>query len=165
VSTVLDAGGAHSKPATTTGAVGSRVGLVDFVPYVVVGVFLGVVLLKSEVIFWSRINEMFRFQSFHMYGVLGSALFTALVSVRLMQRAGLRDRSGEPVALAPKELGSGRRYWIGGALFGVGWALCGACPGPLFALMGSGETVFIVIAFAALAGTWAYGYLRPRLPH
>jgi uncharacterized membrane protein YedE/YeeE len=134
-------------------------------PYVVVGIFLGVVLVKSQVIYWGRIQEMFRFQSFHMYGVLGSGLVTAFVSLRLLTRVGARARNGEPVALAPKAFGTGRRYWIGGSVFGAGWALCGACPGPLFALMGSGETVYVITAIATLAGTWTYGALRPHLPH
>lgn len=134
-------------------------------PYALAGVFLGVVLVKSEVIYWSRIQEMFRFQSFHMYGVLGSAFVTAFLSFRLLRRAGASALTGERIALPPKELGSGRRYWIGGGVFGAGWALCGACPGPLFALIGSGVTVYAVTALAALAGTWTYGTLRPRLPH
>jgi len=134
-------------------------------PYVVAGMMLGIVLVKSEVIYWYRIQEMFRFQSFLMYGVLGSAFVTAFVSTQLLTRLGARARTGERVALAPKELGTGHRYWIGGSIFGAGWALCGACPGPLFALMGSGISVYSVTAIAALSGTWTYGYLRPRLPH
>jgi uncharacterized membrane protein YedE/YeeE len=122
-------------------------------------------MVKSEVIFWYRIYEMFRFESFHMYGVLGSAFLTALLSLRVLQRLGARSRIGETVALAPKAMQRGHRYWLGGAMFGTGWALCGACPGPLFALIGSGRTVYVVIAIAALAGTWTYGVLRPRLPH
>jgi uncharacterized membrane protein YedE/YeeE len=133
--------------------------------YALVGVLLGVVLFKSEVIFWQRINEMFRFQSFHMYGVLGSALVTAFVSLRLLGRFQPKARTGETIALAPKEMKTGHRYWLGGSIFGAGWALCGACPGPLFALMGSGISVYVVTAAAALAGTWTYGALRPRLPH
>jgi len=144
---------------------GAPVTLHSLAPYVIAGMLLGIVLVKSEVIYWVRIQEMFRFQSFHMYGVLGSAFATAFLSLQLLTRLNARARTGEPVALAPKELGNGSRYWIGGSLFGAGWALCGACPGPLFALMGSGITVYSVTAIAALGGTWTYGYLRPRLPH
>ena len=137
----------------------------SLIPYGVVGMVLGVVLFKSEVIFWQRIHEMFLFQSFHMYGVLGSALVTAFLSLQLLTRLGVRGRTGERVALAPKEMAPGHRYWIGGSLFGAGWALCGACPGPLFALIGSGATVYVVTAIAALAGTFTYGLARPHLPH
>jgi uncharacterized membrane protein YedE/YeeE len=139
--------------------------MTGLVPYAAVGLLLGVVMVKSEVVFWYRINEMFRFESFHMYGVLGSALVTAFVSLQLLKRLNARSRTGETVALAPKEMKRGNRYWIGGAIFGTGWALCGACPGPLFALIGSGRTVYVVTAIAALAGTYTYGVLRPHLPH
>ena len=133
--------------------------------YLGVGIVFGLVLLKSEVIFWGRIQEMFRFESFHMYGVLGSALVTAFLSVRVLKWFGTRARNGEVIALAPKSMERGHRYWIGGGIFGIGWALCGACPGPMFALMGSGATVFAATGVATLAGTWTYGVLRPRLPH
>src|SRR5687768_456209 len=134
-------------------------------PYVLVGIALGIVMVKSEVIFWQRIHEMFRFESFHMYGVLGSAFATAFLSLRLLRIVGARSRAGEPVALEPKSMNPGHRYWLGGATFGAGWALCGACPGPLFALIGSGRSVHVVTLMAALVGTWTYGFLRPRLPH
>ena len=134
-------------------------------PYAFVGLALGVVMVKSEVVFWYRIHEMFRFESFHMYGVLGSAFVTAFLSLQLLRRFNARSRAGEAVALVPKEMKQGHRYWIGGAIFGTGWALCGACPGPLFALIGSGRTVYVVTAMAALAGTYTYGSLRQRLPH
>jgi hypothetical protein len=125
----------------------------------------GVVLIKGEVVSWYRIQEMFRFQAFHMYGILGSASVTAFLSLRVLHALSAASRTGERISLTPKEFGTGRRYWIGGSMFGVGWALCGACPGPLFALIGSGATVFLVTALAALTGTWMYAYLRPRLPH
>lgn len=157
----LGSGGADSPSQATDRAPTIR----ELTPYAAVGVFLGIVLVKSEAISWYRIHEMFRFQSFHMYGLLGSASFTAFVSVWLLQRAGVRSASGEAIALAPKTMGSGARYWIGGAIFGIGWALSGACPGPVFALIGSGATVYLVVVAAALAGAWTYGYLRPRLPH
>lgn len=134
-------------------------------PYFALGVFFGVVLTKSEVVSWYRIQEMFRFQSFHMYGIIGSALALALASVALLRRVRARTLSGEEIALPPKEIGRGHRYWIGGTIFGLGWALTGACPGPLFALVGAGATTFTVAIGAALAGTWVYGALRPKLPH
>ena len=130
-----------------------------------VGVLFGVLLVKSEVVSWYRIQEMFRFQSFHMYGILGSAMLTALISVQVLRRLGAQALTGERISIPPKVLGRGYRYWIGGMVFGAGWALTGACPGPLFALIGSGATVFVITAIAALVGTWTYGYLRPRLPH
>ena len=133
--------------------------------YVLLGIVFGVVLTKSEVVSWFRIQEMFRFQSFHMYGVIGSALAVAAISIALMRRLRVRTLTGEAIAIAPKAFGTGRRYWIGGTVFGLGWALTGACPGPLVALIGSGATVFVVAVLAAVAGTWLYGALRPRLAH
>jgi len=135
------------------------------VPYLLAGTVFGVILVKAEIVSWYRIQEMFRFQSFHMYGVIGSGWLTALVSLQVLKRLKVRARTGEPIALPPKSLGSGSRYWIGGAIFGVGWALTGACPGPLFALVGSGSTVYVVTGVSALVGTWTYGWLRERLPH
>jgi uncharacterized membrane protein YedE/YeeE len=133
--------------------------------YVFLGIVFGVVLTKSEVVSWFRIQEMFRFQSFHMYGVIGSAIVVAANSLALIRRLGVRALTGEEIALAPKEFGTGRRYWIGGTVFGLGWALTGACPGPLVALIGSGATVFVVAVLGAVAGTWLYGVLRQHLPH
>jgi uncharacterized membrane protein YedE/YeeE len=128
-------------------------------------VAFGIVLVKAEVVSWYRIQEMFRFQSFHMYGVLGSAMLTALISLEILKRTGARALTGESIAVPSKHLGTGSRYWIGGVIFGAGWALTGACPGPLFALIGSGATVYIAVGLAALVGTWTYGLLRPHLPH
>jgi uncharacterized protein len=134
-------------------------------PYFLLGIVFGVVLTKSEVVSWFRIQEMFRFQAFHMYGVIGSALAVAMISVALIKRHEARALTGEEIAMAPKEFGTGRRYWIGGTVFGLGWALTGACPGPLVALIGSGATVFAVALLAAIAGTWLYGVVQPHLPH
>ena len=133
--------------------------------YFLIGTLFGVVLLESEVISWFRIQEMFRFESFHMYGIIGSAVIVAAVSLEMIKRLQLRDAADAPLALPPKTLGSGVRYIAGGTLFGVGWALTGACPGPLVALVGAGVPVMLVAVASALAGTWTYGYLRPRLPH
>ena len=133
--------------------------------YFGLGCLFGIVLIKSEVVSWFRIQEMFRFQSFHMYGIIMSAIAVAALSIAILRRTGARTLSGEAISIPPKMLGKGYRYWIGGTLFGVGWALTGACPGPLFALAGSGMSIYAVVALSALAGTWLYGYLRPQLPH
>ena len=133
--------------------------------YFALGGLFGTVLIKAEVVSWFRIQEMFRFQSFQMYGVIMSAVVVAAISIVLLERAGVPTLAGEAISIPPRTLGKGYRYWIGGTLFGVGWALTGACPGPLFALTGAGMSVYLVAAFAAVAGTWAYGYLRPHLPH
>jgi uncharacterized membrane protein YedE/YeeE len=133
--------------------------------YFLLGCLFGIVLIKSEVVSWFRIQEMFRFQAFHMYGIIMSAIATAGLSIAVLRRVGAQTLSSEAISIPPKTLGRGYRYWIGGTLFGVGWALTGACPGPLFALVGGGMSVYVVAALSALAGTWLYGYLRPRLPH
>ena len=133
--------------------------------YLIAGVLFGIVFTKSEVISWFRIQEMFRFQSFHMYGIIGSAVVVAAISVALIKRFGIRTVHGDAITIPPKDMGKGYRYWIGGVIFGLGWALTGACPGPIFALIGNGITVMLVVLASAVAGTWAYSYLRPRLPH
>jgi hypothetical protein len=133
--------------------------------YVVLGCLFGIVLVKSEVVSWFRIHQMFLFQEFHMYGVLGSAVTVAALSLAVLKRIGASAMTGEPICVPPREMGRGYRYGIGGALFGVGWALTGACPGPLFALIGAGSSVFVVVAVSAIAGTWTYGLVRPSLPH
>ena len=133
--------------------------------YLILGVLFGIVITKAEVISWFRIQEMFRFQSFHMYGIIGSALAVAALSLRLVRALGVTTVAREPIRIPPKEWGGGHRYWIGGLIFGFGWALTGACPGPLFALIGSGVGVILVVLASAIGGTWVYGALRPRLPH
>ena len=134
--------------------------------YLLIGVYFGIVLSKSEVVSWFRIQEMFRFQSFHMYGIIGAAVAVAMVSVALIKSRRVRTVHGEEIVLPPKELGRrGYRYWIGGTIFGLGWAMTGACPGPMFALIGNGLSVMVVTLASAVAGTWLYGYLRPHLPH
>ncbi|MFC2085885.1 DUF6691 family protein [Bacteroidota bacterium] len=133
--------------------------------YLLVGIIFGVILTKSEVISWFRIQEMFRFQSFHMYGIIGSAIVVGAISIQLIRRFKLTAVSGEEITVNPKVWGKGYRYWIGGTMFGLGWALLGACPGPMFALVGNGVTVILVAIASALAGTWLYALLRPSLPH
>jgi len=133
--------------------------------YLAIGFAFGLVLMKSEAISWFRIQEMFRFQSFHMFGILGCAVLTAGIGLRLLQRSGARSLDGLAIGLEQKTMGSGARYAIGGTCFGLGWALIGACPGPLFTLLGAGVSVMAVAILAALAGTWTYAMLRDRLPH
>jgi uncharacterized membrane protein YedE/YeeE len=106
---------------------------------------------------------MFRFQSFHMYGIMGSAVLVGMLSIQLLKRSGARTFSGDPIALEPKQFSWGNVY--GGTLFGLGWALTGACPGPLYALVGAGVHVMVVGLAAAVAGTWVYGLIRDKLPH
>ena len=135
------------------------------IAYFLLGCAFGAVFMEAEVVSWFRIQEMFRFDAFHMYGIIGSAVMVAGLSLIAIKKLGLRNADAEPLALAPKAVGSGVRYVAGGTIFGLGWALTGACPGPLVALVGSGVPVMIVALAGALAGTWVYGLLRPRLPH
>jgi uncharacterized membrane protein YedE/YeeE len=137
-----------------------------FLPvYLLLGTAFGFVLVRSEVLSWFRIQEMFRFQSFRMYGIIGSAVVTAAISLLILKRLKIGALTGEEISIPPKAMGSGIRYLLGGTIFGIGWALTGACPGPLVALIGNGVTVMIAALAGALAGTWVYGWLRPRLPH
>ncbi len=133
--------------------------------YCAMGTLFGIVLTKSEVISWFRIQEMFRFQAVHMYGVIGSAVAVAFTGLQLIRRLGSRTLGGAPIVMPRKTLRTGTRYWLGGTVFGLGWALVGACPGPLFALLGNGVVVILVPIASALAGTWTYGALKSRLPH
>jgi uncharacterized membrane protein YedE/YeeE len=142
-----------------------RASVTELVAYFVLGTCFGTLLTKGEVISWFRIQEMFRFQSFYMFGVLGAAVITAALSLALIKRLKLRALTTQLIVIEPKTLGTGTRYWAGGAIFGIGWALTGACPGPLFALVGAGLPVMLVTLASALAGTWVYGWLRPKLPH
>lgn len=134
-------------------------------PYLLIGIYFGIVFTKSEVISWFRIQEMFRFQAFHMYGIIGSAVVVGMISIQLIKRFHLKAADGSEIKIPPKELGKGTRYWAGGTMFGLGWALTGACPGPMFALVGNGVTVMLITILAAVVGTYTYGVLRPKLPH
>ena len=131
--------------------------------YFVTGVFFGIILIKAEIISWFRIQEMFRLQSFHMYGVIGSAIVVGVISVWIIKRFKVKTIYGEPILFHPKKFNKGNVY--GGLIFGLGWAMTGACPGPLFAQIGTGALVIIVTLLSAIAGTWVYGYIRERLPH
>jgi len=134
-----------------------------YVKYLVLGTLFGIILTKSEVISWFRIQEMFRFQAFHMYGVIGSAIVVGMISIQLIKRNRLKSMDGKPILIADKKFNHG--VWIGGFIFGLGWALTGACPGPLFAQLGSGVGSAAVLILAALAGTWTYSALREKLPY
>ena len=134
--------------------------------YFLLGVFLGVIFVKSEVASWFRIQEMFRFQAFHMYGVIGSAVATGALSLFLMKRAHAHTMRGQAIVFpAQQERQAGVEHALGGTIFGLGWGRLGACPGPIYALMGAGVSVMVVGLLGAVAGAWVYGFLRPRLPH
>jgi len=135
-----------------------------YLKFLLVGTFFGIVLSKSEVISWYRIYEMFHFESFHMYGVIGSAVVLGIISVQIIKRRKLKTIDGGEMDLTPKRL-SYYRYLIGGIIFGAGWALTGACPGPMFILLGKGVTVMIVVILSGMVGTLTYGMLRDKLPH
>ena len=131
--------------------------------YILVGILLGIILYKSEAVSWFRIYEMFHFQSFHMYGIIGSAVLTGIVLVQWIKYRHLKNLDGEEIVIKDKNK-SVPRYLLGGFIFGMGWALAGACPAPMFILLGSGYTVFVVYLIMAMTGTYMYGLLRKRLP-
>lgn len=133
------------------------------IKYLVVGLAFGIIFVKAEIISWFRIQEMFRLQSFHMYGVIGSAVLVGMLSVWLIKKFKIKTTDGEPIIFQPKIFNKGQIY--GGLIFGLGWAITGACPGPLFAQIGTGATVIAVTLISAIAGTWVYGYIREKLPH
>ena len=132
--------------------------------YLILGTFFGIVLTKSEVISWFRIQEMFRFQSFHMYGVIGSAVVLGIIVIQLIKRNKMKDVNGEAIDLPPKNK-SFWRYILGGTIFGLGWALTGSCPGPTFALVGNGYFLFVFVIFFGMVGTYLYGLVKDKLPH
>ncbi|WP_236976274.1 DUF6691 family protein [Membranihabitans maritimus] len=135
-----------------------------FIKYLVLGVFFGIILSKAEVISWYRIYEMFKFQSFHMYGVIGSAVLVGIIFIAIVKKTNLKSLYGETIVIPPKQL-SIPRYLYGGIIFGLGWALLGACPGPMFILLGSGYSVLIIPILAAILGTYTYGVVRDKIPH
>lgn len=132
--------------------------------YLLLGVVFGIVLYKAEIISWFRIQEMFRFQSFHMYGVIGSAVVLGAAIVQIIKRTHMKNLAGEVWCLNDKAK-SIPRYLYGGIIFGLGWALIGACPGPMFILVGGNASFFLIAIAGAVLGTFAYGILRPKLPH
>ena len=131
--------------------------------FFLLGILMGIILTKAEIISWFRIQEMFRLQSFHMYGVIGSAIVTGIISIQLIKRFRIKSIDGEPIVIMPKRFHKGQIF--GGLIFGFGWAMTGACPGPLFAQIGTGATVIVITLISAIAGTWVYGAIREKLPH
>jgi uncharacterized protein len=131
--------------------------------YAIVGIVFGIAFTKAEIISWFRIQEMFRLQSFHMYGVIGTAIVVGMISVWLIKKYNVKTIYGEKIEFHPKKFNKGQI--IGGLTFGLGWAMTGACPGPLFAQIGAGFLVIAVVLLSAIAGTWVYGYFREKLPH
>jgi uncharacterized membrane protein YedE/YeeE len=124
---------------------------------------LGILFVKAEIVSWFRIQEMFRFQSFHIYGIIGSAIAVGIISILIIKKFNIKTIYGESIVIAPKKFNKGQIY--GALIFGFGWAITGPCPGPLYALIGSGATVIILTLLSAILGTWVYGYFRDKLPH
>jgi uncharacterized membrane protein YedE/YeeE len=132
--------------------------------YLLIGIFFGIVMYKSEAASWFRIYEMFQFDSFHMYGIIGSALALGIIGVQFIQKKKLKSFFGETIKIAPKERGF-KKYFLGGIIFGLGWALAGACPGPIYTLIGAGYISIVVVLIGAVGGAFLYGLLRKHLPH
>lgn len=132
--------------------------------YIIVGFIFGIVLTKAEAVSWYRIYEMFHFQSFHMYGIIGVAVVTGLIGIQIIRRKKMKDIDGNSIYIQDKEKGN-IRYWIGGTLFGLGWAMVGACPGPIFILLGAGFISVGLILLGAIFGTFLYGLIKDKLPH
>lgn len=134
------------------------------IKFLLVGFIMGVMMSKSEIISWYRIYEMFRFESFHMYGIIGSSVLIGVIGVWLIKKYKLKDISGKPIQFQDKKK-SFARYLIGGTIFGLGWAMTGACPGPMFTLLGYGVYSIGIVIFSAVFGTFLYGLVKERLPH
>ncbi|HPI12178.1 MAG TPA: YeeE/YedE thiosulfate transporter family protein [Catalimonadaceae bacterium] len=135
-----------------------------FIKFLLVGVLFGIVMAKSEAFSWYRIQEMFRFQAFHMYGIIGTAVVLGVIGVAIIKKFQIRDVEGNPILFHPKEK-SVVRYLIGGTLFGLGWALSGACPGPMVVSIGYGYLSLAVVFLFATVGTLFYGLIKDHLPH
>jgi uncharacterized protein len=136
----------------------------SYLKFLLTGILFGIVMSKAEIVSWYRIYEMFNFQAFHMYGIIGSAVVLGIIMVQWMKRKGTKNMYGDPVKFNPKKM-SIVRYLVGGTIFGLGWALVGACPGPIFVLIGQGYLIILLVILGALLGTFAYGLLRDKLPH
>jgi len=134
------------------------------IKFLTLGIFFGIVLAKAQVISWFRIYEMFRFESFHMYGIIGSAVILGILIVQFIKRSHLKDINGNPITIAPKPK-TYKASILGGILFGLGWALVGACPGPIYILIGAGFWSFVLVLAGALGGTLLYGMIKDKLPH
>lgn len=133
------------------------------IKFLVLGIIFGIILIKSEAVSWFRIQEMFHFQAFHMYGIIGSAIAVGMISLQIIKKFNIKTISGEEIVIVPKIYTKGNIY--GGLIFGLGWAMTGACPGPLYALIGSGALVIAVVLLSAVLGTYTYGVLKDKLPH
>lgn len=136
----------------------------NYLKFLLVGIVFGIVMVKSEAVSWYRIYEMFHFQSFHMYGIIGTAVVLGTIGVQFLKKNNIKDFAGNPIHIEPKEKGI-VRYLIGGGLFGLGWGLVGTCPGPIFVLIGAGFYPVIIILIGALLGTFLYGLVKDKLPH
>ncbi len=135
-----------------------------YLKFLLVGIFFGIVLVKSEAVSWYRIYEMFKFESFHMYGIIGSAVVTGILLLQIAKILKLKNIEGTQVNVPKKEMGL-TRYIVGGSIFGLGWALSGACPGPMYILVGTGVFSMLIVIAAAIFGTYIYGVLKDKLPH
>ena len=135
-----------------------------YLKYLIIGIVFGIVMTKAEIISWYRIYEMFRFEAFHMYGIIGSAVILGVIIVQIIKRTGMKNMYGDTIRFNPKNK-SVARYLIGGTIFGLGWAMVGACPGPMFVLLGHGYVPILIVIAGALLGTLVYGMLRSKLPH
>jgi len=135
-----------------------------YIKFFLIGILFGIIMTKSEIISWFRIQEMFRFHSFHMYGIIGSAVILGVIQVQIMKKINFKDFKGEIIEFKNKKLGKYNNLF-GGIIFGLGWALTGACPGPLYILIGNGYYVFIVVVLSAIFGALSYGMIKDRLPH
>ncbi len=140
-----------------------KIQLLPNIKFLIVGMLFGILFIKAEIISWYRIQEMFRFQSFHMFGVIGSAVFVGIVSVFFIKKYNIKTISGEAITMQDKKFNKGNIY--GGLIFGAGWAITGACPGPIFAQIGTGVSVMTITLIFAIIGTWLYGFLMDKLPH
>jgi uncharacterized membrane protein YedE/YeeE len=138
--------------------------MMKYLSYLSIGTLFGIIMTKSQAISWFRIYEMFRFDAFHMYGIIGSAVTLGIIGVALIKKFGVKSTEGKPITFVPKHM-SIPRYLFGGTIFGLGWAMAGACPGPIYTLIGTGYSVILVVLLSALLGTFTYGILRKRLPH
>ena len=135
-----------------------------YIKFLLIGILFGIIMTKSEAISWYRIQEMFRFQSFHMYGIIGSTVILGMIMIQLIKYKQLRSIGGKTIQFQPKEKGV-KRYLFGGIIFGFGWALTGSCPGPMFTLVGNGFSIILVSIACAILGTYTYGYFKDKLPH
>lgn len=135
-----------------------------YLKFIAIGFIFGIIMYKSQAASWFRIYEMFRFESFHMYGIIGSALALGVGMVQIIKRKKLKTIHGEAIQFTPKNK-SIARYLIGGGIFGLGWALAGACPGPMYVLIGTGTWSILIVLGAAIIGTFIYGLVKHKLPH